>query len=213
MMPLRPDLCACILHGPGSPLLFHRPDLRRGVLRHPIWRRLHGLRHIGLCPRLFRRRPGLKLPEQFFGDWLAVIGLALTGFGQALTGRLNRRSSFVARRRVRCRRRDIRCAGDGLDCWRRRIGFGLKRGFVDPPIRHVRNERNRISDRENGDADRGRGYSQNTGLENSRRNDRQVPTLSDIRLPGFFRLPGEKEGRTIRLETIFCRHLVDVASD
>ena len=36
--------------------------------------------------------------------------------------------------------------------------------------------------------------------------------LPDIRLPGFFRMPGEKDRRTIRLETIFCRHLVDAAS-
>jgi hypothetical protein len=107
------------------------------------------------------------LLEQFFSKWLADLGLALTGLAltglaltglaltglaltdldSALIGRFNRRSNFVARRRIRCGRRQILSAGDCLNCCRRRIGFRLKRWFVDPPIRHVRNELNRISDR------------------------------------------------------------------
>jgi len=151
MMSLGPDLGARILHGPGPPLLLHRPDLRRGILRYPDGRGLSGS---GLCPRLFLCCPGLELLEQFFSDWRAVLGLALNDLGWslcrlglALIGRLTNRGSFVARRRVRCRRRQILRGGDCLNGWRRRIGLRLKRRFVDPPIRHVRNERNRISDR------------------------------------------------------------------
>jgi hypothetical protein len=45
-----------------------------------------------------------------------------------------------------------------------------------------------------------------------RRDGRDVPRLPDIRLLGFFHMLGEKDGRTIRLKTIVCRHLVDAAS-
>ena len=34
----------------------------------------------------------------------------------------------------------------------------------------------------------------------------------DIRQLDFFRMLGEKDRRTIRLKTIFCRHVVDAAS-
>ena len=138
-----------------------RAGLRRGHPAPPVRAQL--ARAGGLvCPRLFLGRPGLELLEQFFSDrlvvgsdWLAVLGLALTALGLALTGglglaligRFNSRSNFVARRRVRRCRRQILRAGDCLNCRRRRIGVRLKRRFVDPPIRHVRNERNRISDR------------------------------------------------------------------
>jgi len=122
MMTLGPDLRARILNGPDPPLLFHRPDLRRSILRYPDGRSLHGLPGSGLCPRLFLRRPGLELLEQFFSDGLAVLGLALsnldlslTGLGQALIGRLTRRGSFVAPGRLRCRRRQILRGGNCLN--------------------------------------------------------------------------------------------------
>jgi len=158
MISLGLDLCPCILHGPGSSVLFRGPNLRC-LLHHPYRSRLCGS---GLCSCLFLGRPSLELLEQFFGEGLADLGLtrtglaragltrtglALTDLDSALIGRFNSRSNFVARRRVRCRRRQILRAGDCLDCWCRRIGFRLSRRFVDPPIRHVRNERNRISDR------------------------------------------------------------------
>ena len=119
MMTLGPDLRACILHGTGSPLLFHWPGLGGGVLRDPYRRSLCGR---GPCPRLFLRRPCLELLEQFFGDWRAGLGLALSDFGLPLTGlgldligRSTRCGCFVARRRVRYRRRQILRCGSCLD--------------------------------------------------------------------------------------------------
>ena len=126
MISLGPDLCSCILHGPDPSVLFHGPDLRRGILHHPYGGSLHGLCGPGLCPCLFLRRPSLELLEQFFSEWLADLGLALTDLaltGLALTdldlaliGRFNSRSNFVARRRIRCGRRQILSAGDCLNC-------------------------------------------------------------------------------------------------
>ena len=121
MMSLRPDLRACILHGVNPPVLLRGPRLHRGSLRGP-----------GLFPRPFFGCPGLELLEQFFSDrlvvgsdWLAVLGLALTGglglllpggFGLAWLDRFHSRSNFLARRRVRrCRRRILR-AGNCLSC-------------------------------------------------------------------------------------------------
>jgi hypothetical protein len=213
MTTLRPELRACILHGPDPPLLFNRPDLRRGILRYPDGRRLHGSPGSGLCPRLFLRRPSLELLEQFLSDGLAGLGLALsnldwslTGLRLALIGRLTCRGSFVTRRRVRCRRRQILRGSNCLNGCRRRIGFTLKHRFIDPPIRHVGNERNRTSDRQDSDADACHRDSQNTGLENSRRDSRDVPRLLDIRLPAFFGTFGEKVRETIQVEIIICRH-------
>jgi len=76
----------------------------------------------------------------------------------------------------------------------RRIGFWLKRRFVDPPIRHVRNEHDRVSDRKNSDANRRHHDSQNTRLEDPRRDRRYVPTRPDIRLLGSSACPERKIG-------------------
>jgi hypothetical protein len=127
MISLRPDLCACILHGPDLSVLFHGPNPRWSIL-HPG--SLHGLCEPGLSPCLFLGRPRLELLEQGFGKWLsdlglaladlssalADLGLALTDLGPALIGGFNRRSNFVARRRIRCGRRQILSAGDCMNC-------------------------------------------------------------------------------------------------
>ena len=123
MISLGLDLCPCILHGPGSSVLFHGPSLR-WLLRHPYGGSLRGLCGSGLCPCLFLGRPSLELLEKFFGEGLGLAdfgltrsgltrsGLALTDLGSALLGRFDSRSNFVARRRVRCGRRQILSAGD-----------------------------------------------------------------------------------------------------
>ena len=131
MISLGLDLCSCIfiLHGLDPPLLFRGPDLGWGLLHRPDRSSLHGLCGPGLCPCPILRRPSLELLEQGFSEWLADLGLALTGLGSALAdlglalisrfysrnalrSRFNRRSNFVARRRVRCRRRRIPSVGD-----------------------------------------------------------------------------------------------------
>jgi hypothetical protein len=106
------------LHGPDLSVLFHGPDLCRGILRnlcrgilHNLHRGiLHGLNGPDLCPCiLLGRRPSLELLQQAFNR-------RLTDFGLTLIGRFNSRSSFVARRCVPCSRRQILSAGDRLDC-------------------------------------------------------------------------------------------------
>ena len=114
MISLEPDLCACILHGPHTPLLFHGPDLCRGIL-HDLYRgSLHGLCGLSLGPCLFLGRPSLELLEQGFSDWLGFSEWP-AGHGLALIGRFDRRSNFAARRRIRCRRRQILRSGNGLN--------------------------------------------------------------------------------------------------
>jgi hypothetical protein len=70
MISLGLDLCPCILHGPGSSVLFRGPNLRC-LLHHPYRRRLCGS---GLCPCLFSAAQAWKLLEQFFGEGLADLG-------------------------------------------------------------------------------------------------------------------------------------------
>jgi hypothetical protein len=115
MISLRPDLCSCILHGPGPSGLFRRPDLRWSLLHRPYRSSLHGLCGPGLCPCPILRRPSLELLEQGLGERLADLGLALIGgfnSRSTLIGRFDSRSNLVARRRVHCRRRQLPSAGD-----------------------------------------------------------------------------------------------------
>ena len=118
MISMGPDLCARILYGPGPSVPLRGLDLGRGILRSLYGGSLRGSCGLGLRPCIFLGRPGLELLKQGFSEWLADLGLALTGLGLALTGlglapigRFNSRSNFVARRRVACRRQILR-AGD-----------------------------------------------------------------------------------------------------
>ena len=119
MISMGPDLCPRILYGPGPSVPLRGLDLGRGILRSLYRGSLRGPYGLGLRPCIFLGRPGLELLKQGFSEWLADLGLALTGLGLALTGlglaligRFNSRSSnFFARRRVACRRQILR-AGD-----------------------------------------------------------------------------------------------------
>ena len=118
MISMGPDLCARILYGPGPSVPLRGLDLGRGILRSLYGSSLRGSCGLCLRPCIFLGRPGLELLKQGFSEWLADLGLALTGLGLALTGlglapigRFNSRSNFVARRRVACRRQILR-AGD-----------------------------------------------------------------------------------------------------
>jgi hypothetical protein len=115
MILLRPDLCSCILHGPGPSGLFRGPDLRWGLLHRPYRCSLHGLCGPSLCPCPILRRPSLELLEQGLSERLADLSLAMIGgFNNrsTLIGRFDSHGNLVARRRVRCRRRQIPSAGD-----------------------------------------------------------------------------------------------------
>ena len=81
---LGPDLCPRTLHGPDLSVLFHGPDLCRGILRnlcrgilHNLYRGiLHGLNGPDLCPCIFLgRRPSLELLQQAFNRRLTDFGL------------------------------------------------------------------------------------------------------------------------------------------
>ena len=106
MISMGPDLCSRILHGSDPSVLFGGLDLRWGILHNLYrgsWRglyrgSLHGLCGLDLCPCIFLGRPGLELLEQGFRDWLAGLGLSLTG-------RFGRHSNLFARRRICCCRR------------------------------------------------------------------------------------------------------------
>jgi hypothetical protein len=96
-----------------------------------------------------------------------------------------------------------------LSYWRRLTGaclrprYGVQESLGVRNELGVRKEQEWIFHRYDRENDGGRRCSQNTCLEDSRRDHRSVPDCSGIRLPGVFSLIGEKER-----QAVFRSHLV-----
>ena len=144
-----PYLSPRTLDGPEASVLLHGPkrcwrifrNLCRGSILHNLCRGiLNGLYGPHLCVRIILGRPSLELPKQGFRRWLTIFRLTLTGGFRG-------GSNFVAGRRVLCGQRQSLSIGGRLNCWRRLIGAGLKRRFVDQRSCDVRKERHGISHR------------------------------------------------------------------